>query len=402
LDIRYTPPNGTPAGPYTAFGRVVGSGMTVVDAIAALPRYNFSGSGGAFSSLPLRNYSQADYNSNKPVTVPNLVSIPGITRISPLAFTASSSNSNVSVTVSGTKLLVAGNQVGSAQVTVTATDFDGAMVSDSFTVNVIAAPGRLIQLSTRMQVGTGDNALIGGFIMRGASPKRLMIRGIGPSLSAFGLQNLLANPTLELRDSTGALVASNDNWGDAANKQEMIDSGVGLSHASESGILLALPSSVNTASYTAIVRGVNNTTGLGLVEVYDLDSGPGSTLLNISTRGPVNVDPNALIGGFFVGGTESKNIIVRAIGPSLTGAGIQNALADPTLEFFNAQGTKIDENNDWEMSAKKAQIQASGLAPTNAKESAVLQTLAAGQYTAVVRGANGGTGVGSVEVYQLP
>lgn len=387
------------AGPYTVFGRVVGSGMTVVDAIAAVPHYNFSGSGGAFSSLPLRNYSQADYNSNKPVTVPNLVSIPGIARISPLAFTASSSNGNVSVNVSGTNLRVSGNQVGSALITVTATDLDGAMVSDFFTVNVIAAPGRLIQLSTRMPVGIGDNALIGGFIMRGSAPKRLMIRGIGPS---SGLPDALANPILELRDSTGALVASNDNWGDAPNKQEMIDSGVGLSQASESGILLTVPSSVNNASYTAIVRGVNNTTGLGLVEVYDLDSGPGSTLLNISTRGAVDVDPNVLIGGFFVGGTDSKNIIVRAIGPSLIGAGIQDALADPTLEFFNGQGTKMDENNDWEMSAKKAQIQASGFAPTNAKESAVLQTLAAGHYTAVVRGANGGTGVGSVEIYQLP
>jgi hypothetical protein len=147
---------------------------------------------------------------------------------------------------------------------------------------------------------------------------------------------------------------------------------------------------------------VNNTTGLGLVEVYDLDSGPGSTLLNISTRGQVGVDPNALIGGFFVGGTDSKQILVRAIGPSLAAFGVQNALADPTLEFFNGQGTKVDANDDWMNSAQKAQIQGSGLAPTNAKESAILQTLAAGPYTAVVRGANSGTGVGSVEVYQLP
>lgn len=397
LDIRFMD-----GGPYTVFGRVVGSGMTVVDAIAAVPHYDFSGSGSAFRELPLRNYTQADYNSGKKVTVPNLVSIPGISRISPLAFTASSSNSNVSVTVSGTKLLVAGNQVGSALITVTATDVDGAMVSDFFTVNVIAAPGRLIQLSTRMQVGTGDNALIGGFIMKGSEPKRLMIRGIGPSLTALNVPNPVANPILELRDRTGALLATNDNWGDAANKQDMIDSGVAPSHADESGILITVPSDVNNAPYTAIVRGVNNTTGVGLVEVYDLDSGPGSTLLNISTRGPVGVDPNALFAGFFVGGTESKNILVRAIGPSLTGAGVPNALVDPTLEFFNGQGTKIDENNDWETSSKKAQIQASGVAPTNSKESAVLQTLAAGPYTAVMRGANSGTGVGSVEVYQLP
>ena len=389
LDVR----GGNPAaGPYTVFGRVVGDGMTVVDAIAAVPRFNL---GSPFNELPLRN----NYNIQNPVRLTNLVSIPGIEQISPLAFSAVSDNANVTVTVSGTKLLVGGNQVGNANITVTATDLDGATVQDTFTVNVLAAPGRLVQLSTRMQVGVGDNALIGGFIMQGAPPKRLMIRGIGPST---GLAGALADPTLELRNQAGALVASNDNWGDAANKQDMIDSGVAPTSASESGLLLTVPSDTNNAFYTAIVRGVNNTTGLGLVEVYDLDSGPGSTLLNISTRGQVNVDPNALIGGFFVGGTQSKTIVVRAIGPSLSALGVSGALADPTLEFFNGQGTKLDENNDWETSANKAQIQASGLAPTNAKESAVLQTLAAGPYTAVVRGTNSGTGIGSVEVYQLP
>ena len=115
-------------------------------------------------------------------------------------------------------------------------------------------------------------------------------------------------------------------------------------------------------------------------------SGPGSTLLNISTRGQVNADPDILIGGFFVGGADPKQILVRAIGPSLGAAGVPNALADPTLEFFNGQGTQVDSNDDWMDSPQKAQIQASGLAPTNSKESAVLQTLAAGPYTAVVRG----------------
>ena len=149
------------------------------------------------------------------------------------------------------------------------------------------------------------------------------------------------------------------------------------------------------------MRGANNTTGLGVVEVYDVDSGPGSTLLNISTRGQVGTDPNALIGGFIMGGTESKQILVRAIGPSLTQFGIPNALADPTLELRNMNGGLVDSNDNWMDSPQKAQIQASGLAPTDVKESAVLQTLAAGQYTAVVHGANSGTGVGSVQIYQL-
>ena len=354
LDVRFNN-----AGPYTVFGKVVNNTMNVVDLIAGLPVFN-AGTGGPFENIPLRNYT-----SPNPVMVANFVSIPGISRISTLTFSVSSNNPAIAdATVSGTNLLVAGHQVGSATLTVTATDFDGATVSQNFTVNVVAAPGRLVQLSTRMHVGTGDNALIGGFIMRGPSPKRLMIRAIGPST---GLGGALADPVLELHDSTGALIASNDNWGDAANRQDIVDTTIAPASPNESAILTTLPSDPNFVAYTAVLRGANNTTGLGLVEVYDLDSGPGSTLLNISTRGQVGVDPNALIGGFFVGGTESKRILVRAIGPSLSAFGVPNALADPTLDFFNGQGTKIDSNDDWMNSPQKTQIQNSGLAPTNSE-----------------------------------
>jgi hypothetical protein len=391
LDIRYTPPepNSIPAGPYTVFGRVAGDGMNVVDAMAALPRVN---AGAPFDNLPVRNYSGGF------IKISNFVGVPGIGEISPLIFSATSDNASVSVTLSGTNLLVKGNSVGTAHITATATDLDGAKVSQTFTVNVVAAPGRLVQLSTRMEAGMGDNALIGGFIMNGSAPKRLAIRGIGPS---SGLPGAIADPVLELHDSSGT-IATNDNWGDAANKQEVIDAGVAPSSPNESVILMTVPSSTSNAFYTAIVRGANNTTGLGLVEVYDLDSGPGSTLLNISTRGQVGVDPNALIGGFFVGGTDPKQILVRAIGPSLSGFGVPGVLADPTLELHDGNGNTVIANDDWMVAnPQKTQIQNSGLAPTNEKESAVLQTLAAGPYTAVVHGANGGTGVGSVEVYQL-
>ena len=383
-------------GGFTVFGRVAGTGITVVDSIAAVPRYNLSGGDPAspFSSVPLRNY-----NGMSAVQVPNLVSIPGIERISPLIFSATSDSPNVGVTLSGTKLLVSGNSVGTAHITVTATDLDGAFVSQNFTVNVVSAPGRLVNLSTRMQVGIGDNVLIGGFIMRGPSPKRLIILATGPS---SGVDGALADTVLELRDSTGVLLASNDNWGDAPNKQEMIDIGLAPRSPNESAILTTLPSDPNNASYTAIVKGANNSTGVGLVELYDLDSGPGSTLLNIATRGRVDVDPNALIGGFFLGGTESKRMLVRAIGPSLASANVPNPLADPILELRNAQGTLLDQNNDWGTSQQAAEIQASGLAPTNAKESTVVQTLSADAYTAIVRGVNDTTDVGAVEVYQLP
>jgi len=380
------------AGPYTVFGRVAGTGMTAADSIAAVPRYNF---GPPFDTLPLRNYT-----SPNAVRVPNLVSIPGIARISPLTFSAMSDSPNVGVTLSGTKLLVTGNSVGTAHITVTATDLDGAVVSENFTVNVTSAPGRLVNLSTRMQVGIGDNVLIGGFIMRGPSPKRLLIRAIGPS---SGVPGALADTILELRDSTGALLATNDNWGDAPNKQDMLDTGFPPPGSpNESAILTTLPSDPNYVSYTAIVKGASNSTGIGLVELYDLDSGPGSTLLNIATRGQVGVDPNALIGGFYMGGTESKRVLVRAIGPSLANFNVPNTLANPILELRNQNGDKLDENDDWGSSAEKSEIEASGAPPTNAKESALIELLPAGPYTAIVRGVNGTTGVGSVEVYQLP
>jgi hypothetical protein len=205
-----------------------------------------------------------------------------------------------------------------------------------------------------------------------------------------------------LHASSGATIASNDNWGNAANRQEIVDTGLAPVSPNESAILTTLPSDPNSISYTAIVRGANNTTGIGLVEVYDLDSGPGSTLLNIATRGPVNVDPNALIGGFFLGGTESKRVLVRAIGLSLAPFGIANALADPILELRNASGTLLDSNDDWGLSPNQADIQASGVAPTNPKESAVIQVLPAGPFTAIVRGVNSTSGIGSVEIYQLP
>jgi hypothetical protein len=264
-----------------------------------------------------------------------------------------------------------------------------------FTVNVIAAPGRLVQLSTRMEIGTGDNALFGGFIMRGAASKRLMIRGIGPST---GLPGALVNPVLELRDNNG-IIATNDNWADAPNAQDMIDAHVAPTQPNESGILITVPSNTTNAFYTAIVTGAGGTTGLGLVEVYDLDFGPGSTLLNISTRGLVGIDPKQLIGGFFVGGADSKQILIRGIGPSLASANISNFLADPILEVRDGQGA-VYINDDWTQSADKTAIQNSGLAPTHPKESAVLKTLPAGPYTAILRGVNGSTGVGSVEIYQ--
>jgi len=251
-------------------------------------------------------------------------------------------------------------------------------------------------ISTRAFVQTGDNVMIGGFIITGSGQKRVIVRAIGPSLLNNGITNPLQNPTLELHDHTGAIIASNDNWMDAPNKQEIIDSGLAPTNNLESAILTSL----NPAAYTAIVRGVNNGTGIGLVEGYDLDLAAASKLANISTRSLVQTVDNVMIGGFIITGSGQKNVIVRAIGPSLAQHGITNPLQDPTLELHNGSGAVIAFDDNWKDS-QQAEIQATGLAPTNDLESAIVATLAPGNYTAIVRGKNDTIGVALVEVYDL-
>ena len=251
-------------------------------------------------------------------------------------------------------------------------------------------------ISARAFVQTGNNVMIGGFIITGSGQKRVIVRAIGPSLLNHGISNPLRNPTLELHDHTGAVIAFNDNWMDAPNKQEIIDSGLAPSNNYESAILMSL----NPGNYTAIVRGVNNSTGIGLVEGYDLDPTAGSKLGNISTRALVQTGNNVMIGGFIISGSGQKRVIVRAIGPSLAQHGITNPLLDPTLEMHDVTGAVIAFNDNWRDS-QEAEIQATGLAPTDNRESAIVRTLAPGSYTAIVRGKNNTIGVALVEVYGL-
>lgn len=266
-------------------------------------------------------------------------------------------------------------------------------------------------ISSRAFVQTGDNVVIGGFIVQGADAKRVVIRAIGPELTQYGVPNALANPTLELHDSTGALIASNDNWmttiigGIITSDQvaAMRASGYAPDDARESAMIVNLP----PGNYTAIVRGVNNTIGVALVEVYDLSPAPNSILENISTRSFVQTGDNVMIGGVIVQGTEPRRVIVRAIGPDLTQYGVPNALADPTLELHDATGALIASNDNWQhtiiggiiTSPQVEQIRNSGYAPGSPSESAVIATLPPGNYTAIVRGVNNTTGVALVEVY---
>jgi hypothetical protein len=260
-----------------------------------------------------------------------------------------------------------------------------------------AASNRLANISTRLQVGVGDDVLIAGFIVRGSPDKRIMIRAIGPSLSSSGITNALADPILELHDQTGAVIATDDNWADNANQQEIIDTGIAPVSPKESVILMRLPSDDNGVAYTAVLRGAGNTTGVGLLEVYDLDRGLGPRVLNISTRGRVDVGDNVMIGGIIVAGQASQKVIVRAIGPSLPVAG---KLADPTLELHDGNGGLLASNDNWR-SDQEAEIIATTIPPSNDLESAIVALLPPANYTAIVRGVNNTTGVALVEVYAL-
>lgn len=261
----------------------------------------------------------------------------------------------------------------------------------------------LVNISTRMQVLTGDNLLIAGFIITGADPKQVLIRGIGPSLNVNGvpISGALADPTLELHQGSTTLT-TNDNWklkSDGTSQQAEIEATtIPPTDDLESAILVTL----TPGAYTAILAGKNGGTGLGLVEVYDLAQTVDSKLANISTRGFVETNDQVMIGGVILAGTTPSDLIIRALGPSLNvnGVPLAGSLQDPTLDLYNANGVVIQSNNNWQ-DTQQAVIQADGLAPTDARESAMFTTLDAGNYTAIVKGSGGTTGIGLVEVYEL-
>ena len=260
---------------------------------------------------------------------------------------------------------------------------------------LVFAPGAaaLANVSSRVKVGTGENVGIGGFIVRGSGLKKVILRGIGPSLS--NVPGALEDPVLELFNAQGVSLARNDDWRDSQEEQ-IQNSGVAPSNNKESAIVQDLPE----GAYTAVLMGANGTTGVGLVEIYDLELGSGSELANLSTRGSVETGESVLIGGVIVSGSASQRIVLRAIGPSLNDEGVQDALQNPTLELFDANGTSIAFNNDWR-SDQETEISDTGLAPEDNRESAIVRDLAPAPYTAVVRGVGETMGIGLVEIYNL-
>jgi plastocyanin len=263
------------------------------------------------------------------------------------------------------------------------------------------APSTLGNISTRLLVQSGDNVLIGGLIATGTVPKRVIIRAIGPSLTPFGVTGALANPTLDLFQGS-TLLFSNDDWNESTQQAEIAATGLSPSNAAEAAIVWTLTPGQN---YTAVVRGKNGTTGIGVVDAFDLDQAAASKLGNISTRGFVGVDDNVMIAGLIAGpssGTSLK-VLARALGPTLSDFGITGALANPTLDLVNSSGTVIRSNDNWKNdSQQRALIETAGLAPSHDEEAALVETVAPGSYTVVVRGSGRTTGIGLVEAYNIP
>ena len=256
----------------------------------------------------------------------------------------------------------------------------------------------LVNISTRGLVQTGGNVMIGGFIVTGTASKTVVLRALGPTLGQppFNIAGVLADPTLQLFDSGGHPFWFNDNWKDTQQAQIQA-TGLAPPNDLESAILQIL----QPGKYTAILSGKNNTTGIGLVEVYDISTGVSAEITNVSTRGFVGTNQEVMIAGVITsGGNGSTEIVARGLGPTLTQLGVANALADPVVTLVNNMGTVVATNDNWK-NTQQAAIQATGLAPPNDLESAILTTLAAGNYTAILSGMGGGTGTGLVEVYKL-
>lgn len=258
-----------------------------------------------------------------------------------------------------------------------------------------------LNISTRANVGTGENVVIGGFIVTGTDAKLVVLRGIGPSIDPSLVMGTLADPMLELYNEAGDVIASNDNWMDNSSENQIVltDNALAPTENAEAAIVTTL----DPGSYTVILSGVSDTTGVAFVDAYDLDNDTtDSKLANISTRAMVGTGEDVMIGGFTLGssGGGITTVVLRGIGPSLADQ-VSDVLADPTLELFDADGNMIDSNDNWMDDPNEQQVADADLAPSDPNEAALYKILPAGQYTVIVAGAGGTSGVALVEAFEI-
>jgi arylsulfate sulfotransferase len=254
-----------------------------------------------------------------------------------------------------------------------------------------------LNLSTRANIGPGQNALIGGFIVSGTEAKKVVLRVLGPSLGNSGLTETLTNPVLTLYDSANHVITTNDDWQSDTASAEIVADGLAPIDPVEAATVQTLAPGL----YTVVATGKDSGAGIGLVEAYDLSPVSASKLANISTRGAVGADDDVMISGFIIGDVANATVVIRALGPSLADFGISQPLSDPMLTIYDSNGATIAANDNWQDDQNAIDISENGLGPTDAAEAAIVMYLPAGAYTAVVSGADGGTGVGLVEIYDL-
>jgi hypothetical protein len=354
----------------------------------------------AFSFTPQTNVMPGSLATSNAVTITGInVGAPVSVSGGQYSIGCTASFTSAAATISSGQTLCVRHSASSSLSTSTTTTLTIGGLSGTFTSTTTSDPPRLVNISTRMQVLTGENVMIAGFIIGGSTAKTVVVRARGPSLAAAGIANPLANPALTLvRSIDGVIIASNDNWESAPNAAAINSSGFAPDNPFESAALMTLV----PGAYTAIVSGVSGGTGVGLVEVFEVDAIQ-VALINISTRGQVLTGENVMIAGFIVQGSGSQNVVVRARGPSLQAAGIANPLANPTMTIVRSiDGAVLASNDDWQSGPTAAQVQARGFQPDNNLESAVFLSLPPGAYTTIVSGVSGGTGVALVEVFTAP
>lgn len=404
---------------YAAFGNVMGTGMTVVDAIALLPVYNTGQAG--LSELPLQNFLFGSVEKE------NLVAIHSVRRASVtpqenglavLEYFASSSNPlAVGAIIDGgsVKLSVPTGGSGSAEITIQAIDTNGNEATSSFQVTVTPAASapssKLANISTRALVQAGENALIPGFSIAGSTPQTVLIRAAGPSLETLGVSGVLEDPQIELKQGDTE-IASNDDWSSSGDVDEIRATAatVGAFALDEGSKDAALLATLNPGPYTVIANGKGGSDGVALVEVYAVDSGGAGTsrLVNTSTRAFVGTGDAVAIPGITVTPEGSRTYLVRAVGPTLEGFGVTGALADPIMRVYRAgDETPIAVNDNWSDDPNAQQVEAAaanagafGL-DSGSLDAAMLLHLEPGNYTVVASGSGGGTGVALVEVYEV-
>ena len=402
----------TPAGVGTVFANVIRPTGLAFDAAGNLYVATFSQTIERFApgGTPLGTFAQSGLNNPEGLAFDSLGNLYAANNGANTVEKFSPAGADLGVFVSGLSgpvglafdrddNLYAVNARAASVTKITPSGSASPFATTGFTPAFIAVQSAplLVNLSTRGRVLTGDKVLDAGFFVKGPGSKEVLIRGLGPSLLNAGVSDALADPILELHDSSGAILVTNDNWRET-QESEIVATGIPPTAEAEAAIIRTLA----PGAYTVIERGKNEGTGVGLVEIYDLNAGFGADLANLSTRGFVGTESDVLIAGLIVGSQTggSSEVLVRALGPSLGEMGVSDPLADPVLELHNGDGVLIASNDNW-TSSQRDLIEATGIPPNDPVEAALIVTLEPGNYTAIELGKEGGTGVGLVEVFDL-